>query len=319
MLQYRVIVVQLPDGNFEAYVRAFPSLHIVRPSATEAVDGARVEMTRLLDEHAKSGRHPPPPDREAVMIELVAVPFEARAGYRPTVQVELVTGRVLKDGEELSIRGTALALLVSLAAENRDMSIDALSERLYPGVPGDQAYAALKMAVYRVRKQLGVRGAIETTEHGYRLADDDVVVDTRFLPQVVRAIRTRSVPKAIESRLDAIFEHLTAGRPAVYGAWEWFAPIERNLRLAATEIGLYLANRALREDDSQRALEIAAALESLDPLDESACELEIRVHLARGDRDSARQAYRRYAAGLQELHGMEPSPALRSLVETVTF
>jgi len=173
------------------------------------------------------------------------------------------------------------------------------------------------MSVYRARKQLGAAAAIRTTERGYRISED-AVVDTRFLPQIVRAIRTRSIPKAIEARLDTIFQQLVTGRPAAYEPWEWFAPFERELCDAAREIGLYLANRALREGSPERALEIARALATLDPLDETAYELEIRVHLARGDRASALQTYRRYAQDLQAKHGMEPSPALRSLVDPVS-
>ena len=313
-LQYRVIVVQAAPECFEAYVRAFPGLSVSAPSAQEAVEAARAEIERIVDEHAKDGRMPPEPDREAVAIELVSVSFEPPPELRTNVQIDVITGEVHKDGKEVPVRGTALALLVSLATEARGLSIDALCDRLYPGITGDQAYGALKMCVYRARKQLGVRGVIETTERGYRLAEN-VVVDTRFLPPIVRAVRARSIAKAIEIRLDGIFEHLISGRPAAYGTWEWFEPVERSFRDAAREIALYLANRALREDNVQRGLEIARAIAALDPLDETAHELEIRAHLSRGDRASALQTYRRYVRDLHEQHGMEPSPALRSLVE----
>ena len=313
-LSYRVIVVRLDDGRFEAYVRAFPSLKVMAPTARGAVEAARAEMMRLLEDYARDGRRPPPPDREAVAIELVTVPFEPAVPYSPKVHIEVTSGKVYLDGRELALRGTTLALLVSLATDTRDTSIDVLCERLYPGILGDQAYSALKMCIYRARKQLGARGIIETTQRGYRLSEN-VVIDVRFLPQIVRAIRARSIAKAIESRLDAIFDQLVMGRPAAYETWNWFEPIERNLRATAREIGLYLAQGALREGRTEHALEIAHALAQMDPLDETAQELEIRVHLSRGDRASALQAFRRYAEDLHAQHGMEPSPALRALVE----
>lgn len=314
-LQYRVIVAQAAPGRFEAYVRAFPQLTVWAASPAESIKAARAEIARIVSEYAKEGRLPPQPDREAVAIELVTVPFEPPAQVRTDVRLDVITGKVYKEASEVPVRGSALALLVSLASEPRDLSIDALCDRLYPGIPADQAYGALKMCVYRARKQLGVRGVIETTARGYRLSEN-VVVDTRFLPQIVRAVRTRSIAKAIETRLDAIFEQLVCGRPAAYAAWEWFEPVERDFRDAAREIGLHLAWRALREGNAQRAIEIAHAIAGLDPLDEVAHELQIRAHLARGDRASALQTYRRYARDLQEQHGMEPSPALRSLVES---
>lgn len=312
-LAYRVIVVRNADATFEAYVRAFPSMHVTGATPQETIEAARRELTRVLEEYAHEGRRPPPPDREAVAIELISVPFESKTRDRPNVQVDVITGTVRKDGAEVPVRGSTLALLVSLACEPRDVSTEILSERLYPGIPRDQAYDALKMCVYRARKQVGGRGVIETSERGYRLAES-VVVDVRFLNQIVRAIRTRSIAKAIETRLDAIFEQLIAGRPAAYSSWEWFAGTERTLRNASREIGLYIAHRALREGDPERALEIAQQLVELDRLDETVHELAIRVHLARGDRASALQTFRRYADDLQEQHGMEPSAALRSLV-----
>ena len=312
-LAYRVIVVELEQGRYEAYVRAFPSLAVTASNVQGAVEAARAEIARLLEECAREGRRPPPEDRAAIAIELIEVPFEPQKAYRPNVHVEVTTGRITLDGTDVPMRGTALELMVSLAADTRDTPVDVLYDRLYPGAQGDQAYSALKMCVYRARKLLGVRGVIETTQRGYRLAEG-VVVDIRFLPQIVRAIRSRSIAKAIDTRLDSIFEQLTAGRPAVYEAWNWFEPVERSLQASTREIGLYLAERALRESQTQRALEIARTLAVMDPLDETAQELEIRVHLSRGDRASALQAYRRYADDLREQQGMEPSAALRAMV-----
>jgi DNA-binding SARP family transcriptional activator len=313
-LQYRVIVVRRERDRYHAYVRAFPSLRVTGSTPEETIDAARAEMTRILRECARDGRRPPPPDSEAVAIELVEVPFESKVTERPNVQVDVTAGKVLKDGAEVPVRGSTLALLVTLATESRDVSVESLCERLYPGIGFDQAYAALKMCIYRARRQLGTQGVIETTERGYRLSEN-VTVDIRFLSQIVRSVRTRSLPKAIEARLPAIFDDLAAGRPAAYSSWEWFAPTERILRGATREIGLHLAESALRSGDAAVALEVAQRLVSMDPLDETAHELAIRVHLARGDRASALRTFRRYAGDLRAQHGMEPSPALRALVE----
>lgn len=313
-LAYRVVVFLGEDGTCQARVSAFPSLHAAGSTPEEAIDAARVEIAGILDECVRTGRRPPPADREAVAIELISLPFEPKAHYRPNVQILITTGKVLRDGEEVAVRGSALALLVALACEPRDVSTERLSERLYAGIARDQAYDALKMCVYRTRKQLGVRGVIETSERGYRLGED-VVVDVRFLDQIVRAIRANSIAKAIETRLSAIFEQLIAGRPAAYATWDWFTAVERNLRNASREIGLYLAHRALRAGDPERALDIAQQLVELDPLDETVHELAIRVHLARRDRASALHVFRRYAQDLQAQHGMEPSPALRALID----
>lgn len=312
-LRYRAVVVREAYG-FRALVHAFPELHATGDTPEAAIEGARREIARALADRAREGRLPPPPDDETVAVEMLAVEFEAHAPALPKIQIDVITGCVRKDGAEVPVRGATLALLVLLATEPRDVSTEALCERLYPGSDRAQAYDALKMAIYRARKQLGARGVIETTQRGYRLAES-VVVDVRFLGQIVRAVRTRSLAKAIANRLETIFEQLVAGRPAAYAAWEWFAPVERILRDGAREIGLYAADRCLREGSVERALDFAQQLAALDPLDETAHELYVRVHLARGDRASALQVYRRYAEDLQAQHGMDPSPALRALME----
>ena len=312
-LRYRVVVVPQAYG-FRGIVHAFPELHVVGDTQRAVLDNARRQILGALAEYERSGRALPPADADAVAVEMVPVEFETQTPALVRVQIDVITGCVRKDGAEVPVRGATLALLVLLATEPREVSTESLCERLYPGSGSDQAYDALKMAIYRARKLLGARGVIETTERGYRVAEN-VVVDIRFLAQIVRAVRSRSIAKAIETRLDAIYDRLAAGRPAVYASWEWFDPVERNLRLASREIGSYLAERALRERNTERALEVAQQLTLLDPLDEAAHELTARVHLARGDRASALHAYRRYAEDLQRQHGMDPSPAFRALVE----
>lgn len=312
-LRYRVIVVPQAYG-FRALVQAFPELHVMGDTVRAALENAQREILRTLADYERSGRPLPVPDSDAAAIEMLCIDFQSAAAALPRVQIDVMTGCVRKDGAEVPVRGATLALLVLLAAEPREISTESLCDRLYPGSGSDQAYDALKMAIYRARKQLGARGVIETTQRGYRVAES-VVVDIRFLAQIVRAVRSRSIAKAIEARLEAIFDQLVAGRPAIYASWEWFEPVERTLRLAAREIGAYLAERALRDRRTERALEVAQQLAALDPLDEAAHELTARVYLARGDRASALHAYRRYAEELQRQHGMEPSPAFRALVE----
>jgi len=125
-LHYRVIVVQLEEARLEAYVRAFPSLSVFGRTAAEAIDAARTHMSELLKSYAQSGRRPPPPDRQAAAMELVAVQFDSHEQYRPNVQIDVVTGKVYKDGNALSLRGTTLELTVALAADGREVSVETL-------------------------------------------------------------------------------------------------------------------------------------------------------------------------------------------------
>ncbi len=257
--------------------------------------------------------------REAIA---AAIEFDVErrdAGAQPAggIQVNVATGTVYQRGVQVHPRGITLALLVALAVEPHEVSTETLCARLYPQTPGDQAYNALKMAVHRARAQLTGPEFIETTQRGYRLAQD-VIVDIRFLPQTLRAVRARTIPKALENRLADMFEELVKGRPAIFADWQWFAPTEQFLQRAAREIGLYVGQRALHARNTALALDVARRLTALNALDEAASELTLRAFLALGDRASALMEFRLYAQRLNEAEGIEPPATLRRLIEAAS-
>lgn len=294
-MRYRAILEAARDGGFTVSIPAFPSISAVGSTEEEALQSARRAIAEEIDFDVER-------------------PAAADVKDAASVQINVNSGTILRDGQPVQPRGVTLALLVMLAVEPRDVSTEIMCERLYPTAKGEAAYNALKMAVYRARQQLGSQEAIETTQRGYRLADD-VIVDIRFLPQIVRAIRMRSVAKSVEYRLSGIFEELMRGRPAVYAMWEWFAPFERLLQVAAREIGVHLGEQLLSSGKPVASLEVARRLITRDLLDEAAYELAIRAHLALGNRASALLEYRSYAGRLQARLGLEPPLALRRLVE----
>jgi DNA-binding SARP family transcriptional activator len=86
----------------------------------------------------------------------------------------------------------------------------------------------------------------------------------------------------------------------------------RMLRLQALEIG---AERLIARTEFGRAMEAALAATSSDPLRESARRLIVRVHLGEGNVASALQAYEDYRALLDQEIGVEPSAAMRALIQ----
>ncbi len=294
-MKYRAIVEQDGTGAFNVRVPALPSLRAFGETQERALQAARDAIARTIEFDVES-------------------PAEPRPQPISAIQVNVVSGTVYQGGQPVRPRGVTLALMVALAIDPHEVSIDTLCARLYPNTPSEQAYNALKMAVHRARNQLQGQEFIETTTRGYCLSQD-VIVDIRFLPQIVRAIRSRSVPKALEQRLADIFEDLARKRAPVFSTWEWFAPTEQLLRGAAREIGLYVGDRALRGGDAVLALEISRRLCAIDALDEAACELRMRSHLTLGDRASAVLEYHAYARRLSQGVGIEPPAALRRLIE----
>lgn len=293
-MKYRAILSRRQSGGFIVSLPAFPGVTATGETEEAALAAARSALVDAISfEVEHRNEHEPP---------------------RPHVQIDVNKGLVSREGRSVQLRGVSLALMVALATHPGEISRAELCARLYPGAAAEQAYNALKMSIHRARQQLGGNGAIETTEGGYKLADD-AIVDIRFLPQVLRAIRNRSIPRAIEERLPQIFEDLYVGRPAVYSSWEWFAPTERVLQRVMREIGLYLGDRALKSGNPVAALDMARRLITRDLLDEGAYDLAIRAHLARGNRASALMEYRSFAGRLEAEMGMEPSPELQRLVE----
>lgn len=293
-MKLRVILEPREGGGYDVAVPAFPDIRAFADTQDKALEAARKAIAAAIE----------------FDVELQA---DAEPQSSVPVQVNINKGTVYRGDDRVQPRGVTLALLVALAIEPRDISNETLCERLYPQTPFDQAYNSLKMTVYRARQQLG-QNIIQTTERGYRLADS-VIVDIRFLPQIVRAIRSRSIPKALQDRLGVIFEELMHGRPGVFQTWEWFARTERSLQRAAREIGLYIGERALEAGKPISALDVARPLIGRDVLDEGAYELAIRAHLAMGNRASALLEYRAYSGRLQDQMGIEPPLALRRLIE----
>lgn len=292
-MKYRAIVTRAQRG-FSVSLPAFPEVSASGETEEAALENARAAIAAAISfevEHRREGER-----------------------TRARIEIDVNKGIVLREGRRVQLRGVSLALMVALATQTGEISRAELCARLYPGTPPEHAYNALKMSIHRARQQLGGNAAIETTEGGYKIAED-AIVDIRFLPQILRAIRDRSIPRAIEERLPQIFDELYAGRPAAYASWEWFAPTERVLQRIMREIGLYLGDRALNAGNTAGALEIARRLIMRDLLDEGAYDLAIRAHLARGNHASALMEYRAFAGRLEAEMGMTPSAALQRLVE----
>lgn len=295
-VRYRVVVEPRGEGGFNVWIPELPEISASGATEEEALRAARVAIS------------------SAIIFDVQSHSDRAAQPVGP-VQLNVNSGTIYRAREQLQARGMILAVLIVLATQPRGLSAEALCEQLYPNTPFDQAYSALKMSVYRTRQLVG-QDIIERTQRGYQLASD-VIVDIRFLPQIVRAIRERSVAEALEERLASIFEDLMEGRPAVFATWEWFASTERMLQGAAREIGLYIGERALRNEKALLALDVARRLSAADSLDEGACELVIRALLAMGNRASALLEYRAYCGRLEDRMGIEPSLAIRRLIEAV--
>jgi DNA-binding SARP family transcriptional activator len=215
----------------------------------------------------------------------------------------------------LPLRERELELVVALALERRQLTREALVSRLWPDVAHDEATAALRTAVYRLRKQLRNPVAVVSTAAGYRLAET-IPVDLLEAEQFVAgARRLGALSDRERARLTSLLDRLSDGLPAVYARWDWFAPYEQRTRDLLHDVGIALAEDDLRRGDTAGALARAETLLRADALDEPANEITIRAHVAAGRKSEALRRYRRYRDALQREYGVAPDAELSSLLE----
>ncbi|HEX3550908.1 MAG TPA: BTAD domain-containing putative transcriptional regulator [Candidatus Elarobacter sp.] len=300
---------------------------LVRICVAEKAGAARARLREALALSEGIGTRPL---RDAVSalaergdVRGMLAPFVNRLRHRTAMavaaedaqlEISLADGTVSRGEDRVDVSEGVLALLLALAVEGQSVGRDRLVDRLWPDLPEESAYNALKMCVHRARGQLADPSAVVVSRGGYALAPE-IDVDLRWLQRALERIRRDAVPEGDLPRLEEIFERLVRGRPAAFANWEWFEPVERELEAATREVGAYVAARALRAGDHVRALGIAHALTKLDPLDEAARQIAISAHIAANDRGAAILEYRGYRELLREELDVEPSAELLRLLE----
>ncbi|MEA2664223.1 MAG: hypothetical protein QOI11_1167 [Candidatus Eremiobacteraeota bacterium] len=246
-------------------------------------------------------------------------PFVRR--YRPAAEapraglaVELVTGRVLRDGAPVTLAEREHALLVAIAMRPEALARERLTDMLWPDLGESPARNAFHVCLHRLKSRLGDDNAVVRTREGYRLGND-VRVDLWEIDRTVAALRAADTLDARQgAALRTLYDGLRATRPAKFEAWEWFEPTERHLRELRCEVAQALAKAALDEGRTQDALALAHEMIAYDPCDEPAREIAIRAYLKSGDRAAALRHFRQYRDTLDAELQCEPSEALAALV-----
>ncbi len=233
---------------------------------------------------------------------------------RAGLVVELVTGRVLRDGKPVTLAEREHALLVAVAMRPEALARERLTDMLWPDLGESPARNAFHVCLHRLKSRLGDDNAVVRTREGYRLGNE-VRVDLWEIDRTVAPLRAAGTLDARQSEaLRALYDGLRASRPAKFEDWEWFEPTERHLRELRCEVAQTLAKAALDEGRIQDALALAHEMIAYDPCDEPAREIAIRAYLASGDRAAALRHFRQYRDTLDAELQCEPSEALAALV-----
>ncbi|MDQ6941601.1 MAG: hypothetical protein M3169_03690, partial [Candidatus Eremiobacteraeota bacterium] len=233
---------------------------------------------------------------------------------RGGLMIELVTGRVVRDGQAITLAEREHALLTAVAMRAEALSRDRLTDLLWPDLGESAARNAFHVCLHRLKSRLGDDNVISRTREGYRLGSE-VRVD---LWEIDRALGTLRTDGALDARqatgLRELYDSLRAIRPPKFEAWEWFEQTERHLRELRCEVSQALAKHALAEHRTQDALALCHEMIAYDPCDEPAREIAIRAYLESGDRAAALRHFRQYRDVLSAELQCEPSEVLAKLV-----
>ena len=233
---------------------------------------------------------------------------------RPGLLVELVSGRVIRDGRPVSLAEREHALVTAFALRPEPLSRERLTDMLWPELGESAARNAFHVCLHRAKARLANDEAIVRTREGYRLGAD-VRVDLWEIERTLAGLRIgEPLDEPRAASLHDVYERLRPGRPPKFDAWEWFEPTERRLRELRCEIAQALAIHALDTGRTQDALALCQEMIAYDPCDEPAREIAIRAYLAAGDRAAALRHFRQYRDVLQAELQCEPSQSLAKLV-----
>jgi DNA-binding SARP family transcriptional activator len=230
------------------------------------------------------------------------------------ILVEVVTGRVIRDGQPVTLAEREHALLTAIAMRPEALTRERLTDMLWPDLAESAARNAFHVCLHRLKARLENENVVVRTREGYRLGND-VRVDLWEIDRAVGGLRTSD---ALDTRqADAVRElyaSLRASRPPKFETWEWFESTERHLRELRCEVAQALAKDALDHGRVDDALALCREMIAYDPCDEPAREIAIRAYLEAGDRAAALRHFRQYRDVLMSELQCEPSDALAELV-----
>jgi DNA-binding SARP family transcriptional activator len=210
---------------------------------------------------------------------------------------------VARDGEALVSKGKAqkrplemLKVLIALGGRNVDASV--LTAQLWPDAEGDDAKTSFDSGLYRLRKLLGVDGALTLAEGRLSLNPDVVWLDTWAFEQALDA-----TPPDVDAALACYRGHFLG----LEAAAPWALPLRDRLqaRLARAVLARGQALEAQGSFDAARLL-YERALE-LDNLAEAIYRRLMVCQRELGDPAGALTTYRRCRELLSIVLGRKPA------------
>lgn len=214
--------------------------------------------------------------------------------------------QLVADGEDIELghREERLVALLGLTGRSSRLHVAGI---LWPESTDAQALASLRRAVLQTRRRCP--GLLQADRLNIEL-DPDVAVDVAEVRRTAAATEDTIAEDGAALLGQVVGEELLPG-------WydDWVLPEREDLGQLRVKAFDRIARHALEADDLALVVAAARAASDVDPLLESAAELVIRAHLARGDVGSALLEFGRYRDALREELGVTPSRTLQELID----
>jgi DNA-binding SARP family transcriptional activator len=231
----------------------------------------------------------------------------------PAFVVELLGGRVTRDGEPLRLSDKEFELLALLASSHAPVTRDRIGEALWNHLDPEEWPNNVKVTLSRIRTKLGVRDCVTLVDGRYRLAPS-IDVDIRRAESVLRARPSDELlPEETVRALSRTLSAFSTGAVNRFDRYTWAQGVVARLNDIACSAGIRLARDALARGAYAEALAHGRAVAEIDPFNEDACEVVLRALIGSEQVDAARREFRRYATALWRELGAEPSPRLAEL------
>jgi DNA-binding SARP family transcriptional activator len=302
-------------GDAEATSDAYPRLRMYAAMMGASACADVQKRVQLLREAQSIAQALGQPSQLALAEAALALTTLAeRPRHEAKLTVNVLRRKARMQERDVDIAGRKFELLALLALAKRGLTRSEVTAKMWPDAPENRARNSLGVTVNALRDVLG-RDAI-VFKHGAYTLEMPADVDVNRIDAVakrLRASRTEVLSRSQYAEVVRAVRDLQALDERTID-WEWFKGVLARLSATRRELLLALTSSDFLRGSLDDALEHAQTLVALDPCDEEARVLRMKVHLVRGDRASAFAEYREYACVLREELGIEPSPEVLFLV-----
>lgn len=219
-----------------------------------------------------------------------------------------------QDREELGIAASGQRLIALLALNDRPLGRLHVAGTLWPDYPTERSLADLRTTLWRVNQ--ASEHVIAATQSVLTL-EDGIDVDVRHLVAFAqRLTEAETLSKTVD--LDSVDLASLVGDLLPDWYDDWLHDEREGLRQTRLHALESLARALSASGRHADAIQASLAAIRLEPLRESAHRTLIEIHLAEGNRSEARRQFQRCRRLLWEELGVEPSNAMRLLLDEST-